>query len=632
MPDLLVGGVLVGGAGCEHVTETAHLEALGRALDAEEAWQRREHRALLERPLQERVATAVTWAPLDIDTAEVTGLGRTFLRLRTPRATVLHDGISAGDPIRVGSLAAPDEGPEGYVLSLDERVAEILVREPFDPSGPVAVTLRFDPSTFVRYREALQRAAARRTPLRDVLLGLRTPGEAPDPLPDSEHFDGLEASQRHAARLALGAAEVALVQGPPGTGKTTLLVALLRALVERGDRPWGLADSNAAVDHLAVRAAAAGLDVVRLGHPARIGSDAEPLSLDRRVAAGPLGAVLRDLDRDLVRLAATREPNAAARRRALRTEREAVETQARRAILDSADVVASTLGTLAHMAPKLHAPITAVVDEATQAIEPAVWTAVPYIEQLVLVGDPCQLGPVVLEPGNPLARSLLDRLTDTTEPLAGRIPMPMLEVQHRMHEAIQELVQPVYAHRLKAHPGVATHLLRDLPGVADTQLTGRPILFVDTAGAGFEEERDPVTHSLYNRGEIEVVANAVRLLRSAGVKPEHIGVIAPYSAQVARLAEHRDLAGVEVHTVNAFQGREKEAILCSFVRSNPEGDLGFVADGRRLTVALSRARRLCLCTGDSATLAGQPRFAALLDQCQQARALQSVWEPPWTPP
>jgi superfamily I DNA and/or RNA helicase len=150
---------------------------------------------------------------------------------------------------------------------------------------------------------------------------------------------------------------------------------------------------------------------------------------------------------------------------------------------------------------------------------------------------------------------------------------------------------------------------------------------VDTAGAGLSELRDPVTQSLYNPGEIDVIVTAVQRLLDAGVDPSDLGVLAPYSAQVGRL--RLALPAIEVATVNAFQGREKEAILCSFVRSNDTGELGFVADGRRLTVALSRARRFVLAVGDSATLAAHRRFAEVFDQLAESEGLVSVFEPPW---
>jgi ATP-dependent RNA/DNA helicase IGHMBP2 len=589
--------------------EQPHLEALRLALADLEAHERKEHAAALKLPLDERVAVGLSWHPLKVDTVEEAGRGRVRVRLRAPRGAVLHDGIGAGDPITLAPAGSPDAGVEGTSLGAEGSVADVLVDGPFDDDRVQAVTLRFDATTFARYRDGLVAADRKATPLRDVLLGLRRP-QSDDRGPPV--LAELDPSQREAAEAAVRARELALIHGPPGTGKTHVIVAILQSLVRDGDRPWALADSNAATDHVAVRAAAAGLVVVRVGHPLRIGALAEPLTLESRIARGPSARVLKDLDRELIRARSSDDWSA---RRKLLAERDAIADAARRAVLDSADVIASTLGTLARVAPTLPKARTAIVDEVTQAMEPAIWAAVPHVERLILVGDPRQLGPVVKQPGNPLAISLLERLL-----AQGDLDLPMLTVQRRMNAAIQSLVQPWYDGRLVAHPTVATHTLGDRP----------PLLWVDTAGAGFDEVRDPVTRSLYNDGELGIIAVAVAALRAEGVPADAIGVIAPYSAQVSRLQARPELAGVEVATVNAFQGREKEAILCSFVRSNPDGELGFVADERRLVVALSRARRYLLVTGDSTTLSTSKGFRGVMDAFQSADAWATAWEPPWS--
>lgn len=605
-----------------------NFEALARlhaALTREEAWQRAEHEAIRRRPVADRVAHGLTWAPCAVEDTSDAGRGRTLLRLRAPRGGVFHDGIGAGEPVLIAPIGAPDDGVTGLSLGAEGDVAEVIADgEP--PAGVLAITRRFDATTFERYRAALIRADRADSPLRDVLLGVRAPAPPADVAIDDPH---LGASQRAAVAAALGADRVALVHGPPGTGKTEVIVAMLRRWVAAGDRPWALADSNAAADHLAARAARAGLQVVRVGHPARVGGDAARLTLDARIARGPLAAALAPIDRDLSRLRGDDSRDGRAKRRELYAARDVIARQARDAALTSAQVIVCTLGTLAKEAPDLPRAIHAVVDEATQAIEPAIWTVVPWVERLVLVGDPRQLGPVVLEPDNPLARSLLDRLLDPDDPAGGRLPMPMLTVQHRMHADIQALVDPVYGGALTPHPSVAGHRLADRPGVAATPLTSRAVLWVDTAGAGHDEAVDPTTRSLFNPGEVALARDAVARLREAGVAAADIGVIAPYAAQVARLRAEPALAGVEVATVNAFQGREKEVIVASFVRSNPDGTLGFVADERRLTVALTRARRLLVAVGDGATLSRSPAFARVLDAAAALGALVSAFEEPF---
>lgn len=577
-----------------------HLEALHQALSVEQRAEAAEHERLAALSEGEQIASGFAWPTLTVTSVE--RQGRRFrVGLQASRGVVLHDGIGPGDPIWL-------DGQPGTCIGVDERHAELLGSERMLEGLLVSVSRRHDPTTFVRYRQGLERADEASSSLRDVLLGGASPGEPDEGAAiDTVSLEGLDDAQQKAAIHALQADPLAVVHGPPGTGKTRMLASVLSALSARGERAWALADSNAAVDHLALQAAHAGLEVVRMGHVARIGSDAAPLSLDARIEASHLGPALAALDRDIAR-------THGAALRPLFDERRRLRAQARALVLETADVVAATFGTLARLAPALPPVTTAVVDEATQATEPAVWAAVPFIERLVLVGDPYQLGPVSRAQSG-LERSLLQRLVEE-----ARLPLPMLEVQYRMATAIRSLVAAVYGPSYRDDPGAAAQRLDDVP----------PITWLDTAGSDLWEAIDPTTRSLYNEGEAALVAKAVGDLRARGVAPERIGVITPYSAQVARLKRRAELEGVEVATVNAFQGREKDAIAVSWVRSNEDGSLGFVADPRRLTVALTRARKWLWLVGDSATLAAHPRFAALIEGHEAADALQTVWEPPWS--
>lgn len=580
-----------------------HLQALHRALADEQAAERDELARLRSLSLADQVHAGLAWPPLEVLDATAGPRRRLLLRAR---GVALHDGIGPGDPVSIGQPHA--DGVPGLCLSVEDDAVELAVdAEPLPTPGErVVVRRRADPSSWVRQRKALEQAQGGRSPLRAVLLGDRPPSpgltlRAPPAL------DDLDEAQRRAALQALGAGELGLIWGPPGTGKTRVLAALLQALVEDGERPWALADSNAAVDHLAVTAAARGLDVVRIGHPSRLGAAAAALSLDARIARSPLGPALASLDKEIGRAWGTRTVGP------LLAERDRLRDQARAHALGSAQVIASTFGTLLLRSQDLPPAKTAVVDEATQATEAAIWAVVPHVQRLILAGDPRQLGPVTRVPGSLLERSLLERLAETTT-------LPMLEVQHRMSAPIRALVREVYG-----------PTYTDAPSVAGAALPGAPaVLWVDTAGTGAEEERDPATLSTFSRVEVALVAGAVARLRADGVAPEAIGVVTPYSAQVARLRARPELAGVEVATVNAFQGREKDVIVVSFVRSNDAGELGFVADPRRLTVTLTRARRALWLIGDTGTLGGHPRFEALLAELASRGALVSAWEEPWS--
>ena len=154
--------------------------------------------------------------------------------------------------------------------------------------------------------------------------------------------------------------------------------------------------------------------------------------------------------------------------------------------------------------------------------------------------------------------------------------------------------------------------------------TESPVRYVDTAGAGYEEEE--VNDSRRNPEEAGLVAKQVRALMDLGLAPDQIAVIAPYSAQVKLLRDTLDVPGLEIDSVDGFQGREKEAVVFSMVRSNPGCEVGFLADIRRTNVALTRARRGLVVVGDSATLANHPFYQRLLTYFEGIGAYGSVWE------
>jgi ATP-dependent RNA/DNA helicase IGHMBP2 len=602
--------------------EHPHLQQLHLALASAGAWEREELERLGSLPLPDRIAAGVSWPPLQVEDLWWAGRDHTAVVLRLARGVDLHEGIGMGDRVEV---ACGDRRAEGVVREASRRWAEVRVRGDFPGSGEASVTRLFDPEPWRRLADALARADGHRSALRDVLLGDRPPSpplahgaSPPDPR--------LNESQQRAAHAAVSAGEVALIHGPPGTGKTRLLAAIVAQLVSDGDRPWALADSNAAVDHLAARIADRGVDVVRVGSYGRMNDRGRALSLRHRIESGPYGHAILALDRDLTRLQRRDDAESRVEGRKLFIELRELRVAAQQQALESAQVIASTFGTLAWMAPELPDAHTAVVDEATQAIEAAVWTAVPRVQRIILCGDPHQLGPVVRQPNSRLSVSLVERLLRDQL----KLPMPMLEVQHRMHRDIQRLVEPVYGATYTPHPDVDSHVLADLPGVASTALTSSPTLWIDTAGAGFDEQQDPLSRSFFNPGEAKVVAMLVAQLIEAGLPRQSISVIAPYSAQVKILREDPALADIEIDTINAFQGREQEAIVVTWVRSGDEGALGFVDDDRRLTVALTRARRFLACVGDTATLCAHPRFASVVDQFATRDALSSIWEEPWS--
>jgi superfamily I DNA and/or RNA helicase len=194
-----------------------------------------------------------------------------------------------------------------------------------------------------------------------------------------------------------------------------------------------------------------------------------------------------------------------------------------------------------------------------------------------------------------------------------------------MHSAIMEFSsKEFYESSLIADASVAEHVLTDLPGSSPTPLTECPLEFVDTAGASYDEE--PEGESRCNPSEADVVVRGVQSLVDAGIAPSTIGVITPYAAQARLLRERLPLAGLEIDTVDGFQGREKEAIIISLVRSNSKTEIGFLADTRRMNVALTRAKRKLIVIGDSATIGGEPFYARMIEFFERHNAYRTVWE------
>lgn len=455
---------------------------------------------------------------------------------------------------------------------------------------------------------------------------------APAPLDPS-----LNPSQRAAVAHALAAEDLALIHGPPGTGKTTAVVELIRQAVRRGEKVLACAPSHLAVDNLLERLVAAGAKAIRLGHPVRVLPALQAHTLDLLVDAHPDLALARQLLRQADQLRdraarTTRTPPPAGLREQLRSEARQLIADARRLesqiashLLDQAEIVCATLTGLDAQVLGDRQFDRLVIDEAAQAIEPACWIGIVRAQRVVLAGDPCQLPPTILSPEAAragLATSLMERLAQAL-PQAAR----QLTRQYRMHAQIMGFSSAeFYGGTLEADDAVRTHLLRDLPDVDDTPQTARPLVFVDTAGAGWEEQRELDGESLLNPSEVDWVVRYVRRLQQAGVRPADMAVITPYAAQARLLRQQAELDDLEIDTVDGFQGREKEAVIVSLVRSNTSGEIGFLGDVRRMNVALTRARRHLAVLGDSATLCHHEFYRRLIEYAERQGVYETVWQ------
>lgn len=579
---------------------------------------------------------------LDLVIADhTTGLGGRVLLTLVKRNRTLSlpwNRFRVGSPVLI-SPDQPDSGESSFgVVSRRNQQSVEVALEDWPAGDRFRLDLSADEVTRARQIMAMNAALVARgrfAQLRDVLLGERQPRfDAP---PELEFAAGLNATQQAAVQFALSANDIAIIHGPPGTGKTTTVVELARQAVLRGQKVLACAPSNTAVDNLLERLAFLDLRVVRIGHPARVQEELQSHTLDALVEKDPGMDMVRDLLREAEQLTRqagryTRARPAPGARQAMRQETKMLRDDARRmerqivaSYLDKADIVCATTTLDPEVLGDRHFDLT-IIDEACQSTEPGCWPVVARTDRLVLAGDHCQLPPTVLsveaaEQG--FAVSLMERLVKHY----GEQVTRQLEVQYRMHSHIMQFSSNTFYHdTLVADPSVAAHLLCDLPHVAVDQLTESPLMFVDTAGASWDEEQEPDGESRLNKLEGQLVLKLAEMLCVAGLEPSSIAIIAPYAAQVRWLRDHCSRREIEIDTVDGFQGREKEAVLISLVRSNATGEIGFLADTRRMNVALTRARRKLIVIGDSATLGGHPFYEQLLEYFELHGAYHTVWE------
>ncbi len=624
-----------------------HFSRLTRLLELEskaEARQAAEYAARLSPAEAERSgASLVDLVIVDEDT----GLGgHCLLQLaRHNRSPLPWTRLGVGSPVALSAgTGRRDQGHHAVVCELagaTVKVALSRASEDLADHDRWRLDLASDEVAVTRQKGALQRARSARgerlAELRDVLLGERPPAFHPvqELIPLNT---GLDSTQREAVQFALSAGDLALIHGPPGTGKTTAVVELIRQAVRRGDKVLACAPSNMAVDNIFQRLIAGGEKAVRLGHPARVMPQLREHTLDLLVdqhadvrLARKLVKEARKLFRQASRYTRARpapgiKQEARQEAKDLLDDARRLETQAVEQILDRTDILCATTTGLSSDVLGVRRFDLAVIDEACQSTEPGCWIPLLWCDRLVLAGDHCQLPPTVVSQEavrEGLAKSLFERCIELDGPSIAR----RLIVQYRMHQAIMDFSSlEFYDAQLQADPAVRDHLLAELPGVEAIPLTQAAVEFIDTAGASFDEELEPDGESRLNRREAMLVCRKVQQLLDAGLSAADIAVIAPYAAQVRLLREQLPEPELEIDSVDGFQGREKEAVVISLVRSNLRGEIGFLADIRRMNVAMTRARRKLIVLGDSATLASHPFYGRMLEYFESLSAYHTVWE------
>ena len=615
-----------------------------------------------------RIAVEMSLRNLTIRSEDVGLGGKLLVRLgpRNENKPLSWSRLTSGIPIILSEEKALSKGKGGKSENpqswrgIISRISKVSVEVALNrlPESDAA-TFRIDAATDEVGRERMKRAlsrviAARNDRLadvRDVLLGKTDPTFYRD-IPPKNQFDalteGLNGAQKSAVKHALSAGDAAIIHGPPGTGKTTTVTALIMAAISQKEKVLACAPSNLAVDNIAERLLAQGASIVRIGHPIRILESLHAVTLDNLVEKQSDYQLAKKLRREATglqtdagrwkRAKPERGEKAAMRREAreMLDEARQLEAMAVEQVLNGAQVILSTLTGIDSAILGQRQFDLCVIDEAGQATEPAAWIPLVRSNRVVLAGDHQQLPPTILSDDarrEGLGVSLQERLVNQQKETSSLLNKPLdklLKIQYRMHRDIMRFSSAqFYDNSLLADGSVASHLLCDLDGVEKTDLTNTPVTFIDTAGASYDEEWDKETRSRRNPQEADLALKKVQELIDAGVPADGIAIITPYSAQVSLFRDllgEYDLPQIDLGSVDGFQGRESEAVIISMVRSNSDGEIGFLAEQRRMNVALTRARRKLIIIGDSATITADEFFGEMLAWVEEVGGYKSVWE------
>ena len=458
----------------------------------------------------------------------------------------------------------------------------------------------------------------------------------------------LNESQKDAVRFALEVNEIGLIHGPPGTGKTTTIVEVILQLVKLGNKILVVAPSNIAVDNIGekliyYKSILSGkdskynldFDLCRIGHPARLLPSVISNCLDTKVENSDntqfVKKVKREMDkikRELQKVDYKEKEKKFALKQELKDKKEDIKGSYKNTVFDiyrKANIILSTCVSSGenylNMAISKENPFDyIVIDECAQGTECLCWVPILQGKKAILAGDHLQLPPTIKSKNAEyvLSYTLFDRMISTYGDKVTRL----LDTQYRMNEKIMKFSsEELYEDKLIADKNVKNHTLKDLiserykndknileeiNSLDDFGIFDKPLVLLNTSGLEFFETKDPETLSSFNIGETDLCKRMVDYLKDK-LKAENkdIGIITPYSAQVANLSHkitQDEYRGLEISTVDGFQGREKEIIILSLVRSNQKHQVGFLSDKRRLNVAITRPRRMLVVIGDIDTI------------------------------
>lgn len=536
----------------------------------------------------------------------------------------------------------------------DRMVVSVPDGTMLDPDVSIGVQLSFDETSYKMMFDALDRvmrSKGRLGYLRDLFYSQQKAETFSfQPL----HFPYLNKTQEEAVNHVLWAKDVAIVHGPPGTGKTTTLVEAIYETLRRENQVLVCAQSNMAVDWISEKLVDRGIPVLRIGNPTRVNDKMLSFTYERRFEAHPDYELLWAIRKAIRELRGARSRGQGAREKyhqkmeRLKDRANELEIRINAQLFGEARVIACTLVGSANRLLDGQKFGTLFIDEAAQALEAACWIPIRRASRVILAGDHCQLPPTVksiaaLKAG--LGKTLMERIVENKPEV-----VTLLKMQYRMNEEIMRFSSDwFYGNMVESAPEVKYRSILDLD---------LPMEWIDYSGyevrgtryenaseadvSGVQANLAPRTSNLEPRYREEFVGESFGRINKAEAELTllaleqyfekigktrilnerlDVGVISPYRAQVQylrRLLMKREYFKpfrhlITVNTVDGFQGQERDIILISLVRSNDEGQIGFLRDLRRMNVAITRARMKLIILGDAPTMTRHPFYRKLYE-------------------
>ena len=533
------------------------------------------------------------------------------------------------DGAAIECFCAGEEPVKGVLINLDGKAGEFRLFAPDFPDwiedDGVGIKLAPDQRTTTIMKTALNNLEGNKELfklfelLHDETLKEKIPVTT-SIISLSFNNKNLNQSQQQAVAAITQNQQITIVHGPPGTGKTTTLVEAIVQLIKAGEKILVSAPSNTAVDNIAKGLIAQNLKVLRVGNTSKVDE-----TIFMHTPEGKLNnsKQLKEIKQLKIRAEEFRKMALKYKRsfgkaereqrnllfkevKNIRTEIKKLQAYNEEKLYAEAEIILGTPVGL-YDAKINHLTFhTLLIDEAGQCIEPLAWCIFPLAQKYVLAGDHLQLPPTVLS--NDAARlglnkSILEKSITTVNNIF------LLNTQYRMREAIAGFSSNYFYSGLLQ---TAKHLIN----------TATHISFIDTAGSGYNEMSGSDGSSLQNEGELQIVQ---KLIETEGLDILQTAFISPYAGQVAAAKEILPKQ-MRISTIDSFQGQEKEIIILSLVRSNDDGDIGFLKDYRRMNVAITRAKEQLFVIGDSATIGADAFYNAFLTYIEKHGAYRTVWE------